>query len=111
MIRHINSNSGFSIVRTGIKSTTIAEDDTPVDGTSTGGTVSSEMTAPLLAVGPQAISPQADSVLVETDQFRADPRFAGIDGRGVSVVVIDTGRDGRRSDWTLLRYDRYRRAD
>lgn len=93
MIRHINSNSGFSIVRTGIKSTTIAEDDTPVDGTSTGGTVSSEKTAPLLAVGPQAISPQADSVLVETDQFRADPRFAGIDGRGVSVVVIDTGID------------------
>src|SRR5205807_2442691 len=29
--------------------------------------------------------------LIGMDRFRADPRFAGIDGRGTSVVVIDSG--------------------
>src|SRR5437773_793153 len=29
--------------------------------------------------------------LIGLDRFRADPRFAGIDGRGFNVVVIDTG--------------------
>lgn len=29
--------------------------------------------------------------LIGMERFRADPRFAGIDGRGSSVVVIDTG--------------------
>jgi Ca2+-binding RTX toxin-like protein/20S proteasome alpha/beta subunit len=36
---------------------------------------------------------QADTSLIHLDQFRADPRFSGIDGHGVSVVVIDTGID------------------
>jgi hypothetical protein len=36
---------------------------------------------------------QADSSLIHLDQFRADPRFSGIDGHGVSVVVLDTGID------------------
>ena len=31
--------------------------------------------------------------LVGLDAFRADPRFAGIDGSGVTTVVIDTGID------------------
>ena len=34
-----------------------------------------------------------DTSLIRLDQFRADPRFSGIDGHGVSVVVIDTGID------------------
>ena len=93
MIRRISNNAGSPIVPRGIKSTTIAEDDTPVDGTSADGAASSQATATPLGVATQAISPQADSVLVQTDLFRADPRFAGIDGRGVSVVVIDTGID------------------
>jgi Ca2+-binding RTX toxin-like protein/20S proteasome alpha/beta subunit len=36
---------------------------------------------------------QTDTSLIHLDQFRADPRFAGIDGHGVSVVVLDTGID------------------
>ncbi len=31
--------------------------------------------------------------LINVDDFRADPRFAGIDGTGYSVVVLDTGID------------------
>ena len=37
--------------------------------------------------------PQADTTLIHLDQFRADTRFAGIDGRNHTVVVIDTGID------------------
>ncbi|MDB5407969.1 MAG: Hemolysin-type calcium-binding repeat-containing protein [Rhodospirillales bacterium] len=36
---------------------------------------------------------QQDASLIRLDQFRADPRFAGIDGKGETVVVIDTGID------------------
>src|SRR5215471_17430392 len=32
------------------------------------------------------IQSQADTSLIHLDQFRADPRFSGIDGHGVSVV-------------------------
>ncbi|MEC9373643.1 MAG: S8 family serine peptidase, partial [Planctomycetota bacterium] len=35
----------------------------------------------------------ASSPLINLDDFRADPRFAGIDGSGYSVVVMDTGID------------------
>ncbi|HUS90309.1 MAG TPA: proprotein convertase P-domain-containing protein, partial [Phycisphaerae bacterium] len=31
--------------------------------------------------------------LIGMDQFRSDPRFAGIDGSGFSVVILDTGID------------------
>ncbi|MGB1251928.1 MAG: S8 family peptidase, partial [Candidatus Promineifilaceae bacterium] len=31
--------------------------------------------------------------LINLDDFRADPRFAGIDGNGVTTVVLDTGID------------------
>ncbi|MEK8049722.1 CARDB domain-containing protein [Ideonella sp. DXS22W] len=34
-----------------------------------------------------------DEQLVELDQLRADPGYAGVDGSGVRVVVIDTGID------------------
>ena len=43
--------------------------------------------------GDASIAAQADTSLIRLDQFRADARFSGIDGRGVSVVVIDTGID------------------
>jgi len=33
------------------------------------------------------------SSLIRLNNMRADPRFAGIDGGGYSVVVIDTGAD------------------
>jgi Ca2+-binding RTX toxin-like protein len=36
---------------------------------------------------------QADTSLIRLDQFRADPRFNWLDGRGLSVVVLDTGID------------------
>jgi subtilisin family serine protease len=36
---------------------------------------------------------QADTTLIRLDKFRADPRFAGIDGSNQTVVVIDTGID------------------
>src|SRR5262249_45602988 len=47
----------------------------------------------LLATDGAQISAQADTSLIHLDQFRSDLRFAGIDGSGVSVVVIDTGID------------------
>ena len=34
---------------------------------------------------------QQDASLIRLDQFRADVRFAGINGQGQTVVVIDTG--------------------
>jgi Ca2+-binding RTX toxin-like protein len=34
---------------------------------------------------------QADTSLIHLDQFRADPRFQGINGAGLSVAVLDTG--------------------
>src|SRR5215470_878417 len=37
------------------------------------------------------ITPQQDVPLIRLDQFRADPRFAGINGQGQTVVVLDTG--------------------
>jgi subtilisin family serine protease len=34
---------------------------------------------------------QQDASLIRLDQFRADPRFADINGQGQTVVVLDTG--------------------
>ena len=52
-------------------------------------------TPPVVSSPPPVVLPtsQADTSLIHLDQFRADPRFSGIDGHGVSVVVIDTGID------------------
>jgi subtilisin family serine protease len=35
--------------------------------------------------------------LIELDRFRADPRFAGIDGSGETVVVLDSGVDSHNA--------------
>ena len=48
------------------------------------------MPTPPLPILPAS---QPNTSLIHLDQFRADPRFSGIDGHGVSVVVIDTGID------------------
>jgi hypothetical protein len=34
---------------------------------------------------------QQDASLIHLDQFRADPRFAGSNGQGETVVILDTG--------------------
>ncbi len=39
------------------------------------------------------IQAQPDTSLIRLDKFRADPRFAGIDGSGLAVAVLDTGID------------------
>src|SRR5882672_11344155 len=44
---------------------------------------------------------QADTSLIHLDQFRADPRFNWLDGRGLSVVVLDTGIDLNHSFFGL----------
>lgn len=43
--------------------------------------------------GGTIADPHAADHLIGMDQLRADSRFAGLDGRGLSVVVIDTGID------------------
>ena len=95
---------------TSIQSTSIAidgdatVDGSPVDGSSsssTAETASADTTVSLGDVTVTSVSntavigleSQSDASLIHLDQFRADPRFAGIDGHGVSVVVIDTGID------------------
>ncbi|HSI00115.1 MAG TPA: S8 family serine peptidase, partial [Reyranella sp.] len=88
-----------------IKSRTIAEEnDAPVygasvDGTKADGAVSIELKPPTpgsetaVSAETSSVAPQADALLVHLDQFHSDPRFAGLDGHGLSVVVIDTGID------------------
>ena len=44
-------------------------------------------------LGVGAIDTDVSSSLINLDDFRAAPNFAGIDGSGFSVVVIDTGID------------------
>jgi hypothetical protein len=50
---------------------------------------------PVVSSGSGAITPQdaQSNSLINLDAFRADPRFAGIDGSGFSTVVLDTGID------------------
>src|SRR5262249_159032 len=45
------------------------------------------------ADGTSDLLSQADSSLIGLDQFRSDSRFNWINGRGLSVAVIDTGID------------------
>jgi subtilisin family serine protease len=46
-----------------------------------------------VAVASQPALTRQSSSLIRLDAFRADPRFTGIDGRGFSSVIIDTGID------------------
>ncbi len=55
---------------------------------------------PGIRIGPEVpidslvgVQTDVSGPLINLDDFRADPRFAGIDGSGLSVVVIDTGID------------------
>lgn len=46
--------------------------------------------------GGETLEPRAllnAASLINLDLFRTDPRFAGIDGRGESIAIIDTGAD------------------
>ncbi|KKK50508.1 hypothetical protein LCGC14_3124340, partial [marine sediment metagenome] len=53
--------------------------------------------APMFAtgerVGEAAIDSNVSGPLIRMDEFRADPRFAGIDGSGFTTVILDTGID------------------
>jgi subtilisin family serine protease len=55
---------------------------TPADGTGEIGA---------LDAGNVQLLAQPDASLIHLDQFRADPRFAGINGQGQTIVVLDTG--------------------
>lgn len=50
---------------------------------------------PLSVTDSQQTTPQANasSSLINLDAFRADSRFAGIDGKGFASVILDTGID------------------
>jgi Ca2+-binding RTX toxin-like protein len=65
----------------------------PVEGITIPAETIAAASAQLLATGGASITAQSDTSLIHLDQFRSDLRFAGIDGSGVSVVVIDTGID------------------
>lgn len=70
----------------------------PVDVTTTGSTVATAaLGVPIedVEVVQDGFSVQTvqSSSLINLDDFRNDPRFAGIDGSGYSVVILDTGID------------------
>ena len=67
-------------------------DDVSLDSETVGSDTTAAPTSSALDAGVGLMA-QADTSLLRLDQFRADPRFSGIDGRGVSVVIIDTGID------------------
>src|SRR5690349_17843906 len=90
------------MVSTGIKSTSIvgdgdaATEGLSLDGSSgarVGGGAAVTSTSAVVTVADAGVGllSQSDSSLIRLDQFRADSHFSGIDGHGVSVVVIDTG--------------------
>jgi Subtilase family/Tryptophan-rich Synechocystis species C-terminal domain/RTX calcium-binding nonapeptide repeat (4 copies) len=66
----------------------VAADDASIPLGSTASVMASEP-----AADANAGLAQADTSLLHLDQFRADPRFNWLDGRGLSVVVLDTGID------------------
>jgi Ca2+-binding RTX toxin-like protein len=90
------------VLTTALKSTGVAEDNAALvggaldsdvalpDGTASAATTEA---LPSGVVSDATAQSQADSSLIHLDQFRADPRFSGIDGHGLSVAVIDTGID------------------
>ena len=68
-------------------------DDVSLDSETVGSDTTAAPTSSALVTTLGCLMAQADTSLLRLDQFRADPRFNGIDGRGVSVVIIDTGID------------------
>jgi Ca2+-binding RTX toxin-like protein len=60
---------------------------------SSGSATTADIGTPPVPDQPVFSLSQPDSTLIGVDTFRADPRFSGITGSGVSVVVIDTGID------------------
>lgn len=59
-------------------------------GSATPSYLTSEGAQPLDGGNAQSAATAAAS-LIGLDRFRADPRFAGIDGSGLAAVIIDTG--------------------
>ena len=72
-----NTNSSVSITTTG-SSTPIEAPPPPL---------STSPTLPIIPATAESAS------LINLDDFRADPLFAGIDGTGYAVVILDTGID------------------
>ncbi len=68
---------------------------TPISTNARAGEIVSEWPNQPVVGQSDPILPQTSqsSGVINLDQFRNDPRFAGIDGSGYSVVVIDTGID------------------
>lgn len=68
-----------------------------LDGITSGGSDTPIYTTaqPIEAASNPVFSPQLvqSSSLINIDDFRADPRFANIDGSGYSIVILDTGID------------------
>ena len=78
-------------MRAYIASTAFFVPPTIVTNQATAGAVTTAGTLDLQSGGPPTYANLGTATNIAA--FRADPRFAGIDGAGYSVVVIDTGID------------------
>ncbi|WP_193369439.1 Calx-beta domain-containing protein [Pelagibius marinus] len=72
------------------------ETDDPVSQYTSNADIPIYLTGEVVTVGdPGSVSPQTavSGPLVQVDDFRLDARFAGIDGSGYTIAVLDTGID------------------